>query len=192
MAASEVAICNDALILCGSERITSLSGTGKAARLCNEQYERARDQLLVSHPWNFAMTKVELTDLSDLPTGYENASNLFAYAFTKPADALRVWSLDNEDEDWEIQGGYIFANYTPIIVTYIKKVTNTAEFSANFDQVLALDVAIKIGYALTQSSTFVANIMQMRREAIAAARSYDAQEMSAQTLDADDFLKSRF
>jgi hypothetical protein len=192
MATSEVDICNDALITCGAERITSLSDTGRAARLCNEQYSRARDQLLVSHPWNFAMTKVELTELSALPSGYENLNDIFAYAFTKPTDCLRVWGIDDEYTDWEVQGNYIFANYTPLNVTYIKKVTTTTSFSAMFDKVLALELALKIGYALTQSATFMAQIKALRDEAIREARSFDAQEMSAQTIDADDFINSRF
>lgn len=194
MATSEVDICNDALIQCGADRITSISGSGlgKSARLCAEQYPRARDQLLVAHPWNFAMTKVELTELSDLPSGYENLVNIFPYAFTKPADCLRVWGIDDDNADWEVQGGYVFGEYTPLNLTYIRKITNTAEFSAMFDKVLALELAVKIVYALTQSATALQTVKALRDDAIREARSFDAQEMSAQVLDADDFLRSRF
>lgn len=190
MATGAVDICNDALILCGCDKITALSDTTRTARLCNDQYERARDQLLVSHPWNFAMTRVELTELADLPSGWDTQTE-FAYAFNLPNDCLRVWDIDDENEDWDVESGYLLANYTPVIVRYIKKVTNTAIFSKNFEQVLALDVALKIGYALTQSASFVQNLMSMREQAIRSARSFDAQEQSAQTLDVQDFSNSR-
>lgn len=190
MAASEIAICNDALILCGAERITSLSNSDAASRLCNEQYARARDQLLISHPWNFAMKRVQLSELSALPSGWDTQAE-YSYAFTVPSDCLRVWDIDDPDEDWDVESGYIFANYTPVIVKYVEKVTNTARFSAAFDNVLALDLAIKIGYALTQSAAFIQQLRLMREDAIRAARSFDAQEASGKEVLATDFLASR-
>lgn len=190
MAASEVAICNDALIMCGAERITSLSNSDSASRLCNEQYARARDQLLISHPWNFAMKRVQLSSLSELPSGWTD-NNEYTYAFTIPADCLRVWDIDDQDEDWDVESGYVFANYTPIQLKYVEKVTNTGRFSAAFDNVLALDLAIKIGYSLTQSAAFIQQLRLMREDAIRAARSFDAQEASSKEILATDFLASR-
>ncbi len=191
MAASAVDICNDALIICGSERITSLSGSSKTARLCNEQYAKARDQLLVAHPWNFAMKRVELTELTDLPAGWENNED-WTYAFTLESDCLRVWKVNDNNTDWAVESSYLFTNTTPASVLYISQVTNTALFSKSFERVLAYDIALKIGYALTQSAAFITTLQTAREQAVREARSFDAQEMSSQMIDADDFLNSRF
>ena len=61
MASSEVAICNSALIKIGAAEITSLSDVNKRAQLCNEQYSKLRDELLRSHPWNFAIARKVLS-----------------------------------------------------------------------------------------------------------------------------------
>jgi hypothetical protein len=191
LASSEVDICNDALITCGSERITSFNGTGKTQRLCNEQYARARDQLLVAHPWNFAIKRVFLSERSDLPTGWENNED-WTTSYNLPSDCLRVWKVNNNEEAWAVEGGYLLMNNGPASIQYISQITDTSKFSKSFERVLALDIALKIGYALTQSAAFMQSIQTLRDQAIREARSFDAQEMSAQEVDANDFLNSRF
>lgn len=61
MATNSVEICNNALTIIGSRRITALSDPSKEARACNDNYDICRKSLLRMHPWNFAMTRVELT-----------------------------------------------------------------------------------------------------------------------------------
>lgn len=191
MASSEIDICNDALITCGAERITSLSGSGKTQRLCNEQYARARDQLLVAHPWNFAMKRVFLSPLSDLPSGWESNED-WTVAYNLPSDCLRVWKVNDNNDEWAVESGYLLMHNSTASVLYISQVTDTSKFSKSFERVLALDIAQKIGYALTQSAAFMQSIQTLRDQAIREARSFDAQEMSAQQVDADDFINSRF
>ena len=54
--ATEVSICSNALRKLGDDPITSLTEDTERARLCNAFYNTARDSLLRSHPWNFAIT----------------------------------------------------------------------------------------------------------------------------------------
>lgn len=61
MATNSVEICNNALTLIGTRRITALSDPSKEARACNDNYDICRKSLLRMHPWNFAMSRVELT-----------------------------------------------------------------------------------------------------------------------------------
>ncbi|UOF78036.1 tail tubular protein A [Caudoviricetes sp.] len=61
MAATSVVICNNALTLIGSRRITALSDPSKEARVCNDNYDTCRKAVLRIHPWNFACERVELT-----------------------------------------------------------------------------------------------------------------------------------
>jgi hypothetical protein len=58
-----VEIANMALSLIGSaNRITVLDGSGSEEnRQCFLHYEPARDALLRSHSWNFAVTRVQIT-----------------------------------------------------------------------------------------------------------------------------------
>jgi len=57
MAATVEAICNSALIKIGAAVIVSITDTNKRAQLCNEQYTKLRDDLMRSHPWNFARAR---------------------------------------------------------------------------------------------------------------------------------------
>ena len=65
--ASEVGICNSALVKIGEPTITALDQGGKAASTCNELYEKLRDELLRRHQWNFAVARAKLARLSETP-----------------------------------------------------------------------------------------------------------------------------
>lgn len=190
MATSEVEICNDALIIVGAKTITSLSDDTKEGRLCNEQYAKCRDQLLVAHPWNFAINRIEISSDANLPSGYDNNPD-WDYAFTLPSNCLRVLEIDDTDADWAVEGGKLFSTYDPVNIRYIKKVTDTTIFSKNFEKALAYMIAYRICYALTQSATLVSVIKDDFDLAVKEARSFDAQEGSVKVVEATDWLNRR-
>lgn len=190
MATSEVEICNDALILLGADRISSLTEDTKEAILCNEQYAKMRDQLLISHPWNFSISRTEMAADAALPSGYSD--DIWDYAYSLGADVLRVLGVDDEEADWKIEGRKLFANYTPVKIKYIKKVTDVTLFSKYFEEALAWKIAARIGYSLTQNSTLMEGILKQAEEHLRNSRSYDAQEGSIETVMADDWLNVRY
>lgn len=78
MSATVENICNSALTKIGAATISSISDTNKRALLCNEQYAKLRDDLLRSHPWNFAIKRAYLAKDTfnfvdgDVTTGTDN------------------------------------------------------------------------------------------------------------------------
>jgi len=66
MATDSVALCNEALLMLGSKTITALADATDRARLCNQFYNLARQTVLRSHPWNFALKR---SRLSTYPAG---------------------------------------------------------------------------------------------------------------------------
>ena len=78
--ATEVSICSNALRRLGDSPITSLTEDTERARLCNALYEPARDSLLRSHAWNFAITRASLAKATESPA-FE-----FANQFILPTD----------------------------------------------------------------------------------------------------------
>lgn len=190
MATSSVQICNDALLLLGADTITSLSSTGtKEQRIMNEQYEKVRDQLLIAHKWNFAIARIEIASDANLPTNW--VDDIWTYSFTLGADVLRVLSIDDENEDWAVENGKLFCNYDPVKIKYIKKETDTTLFSKNFEKALAYQLAVRTGYAFTQSSTLMETLKEEAELVLREARSMDAQEGSVQTYEINDFLNQR-
>lgn len=190
MATSELSICNDALIRLGCTTIASLSDDSKEADLCNEQYEKCRDQLLSAHPWNFAIARIEIAADADLPTGWEDNPE-WDLSFTLPANCLRVLELDDSEAEWAVENGSLFANYDPVFIKYIKKETDTTLYSKHFEKALAYELAMSLVYSFTQSATFVAELRKDYEQAVREARSFDAQEGSVKTVQADDWLLSR-
>lgn len=190
MATSSVQICNDALIILGAATITSLSDDTKEARLCNEQYDKCRQQLLVAHPWNFAISRSEISSDASLPTGYDNNPE-WDYSFTLASNCLRVLELDDTDAPWAVEGGKLFSTYDPVNIKYIKNVTDTTIFSKNFEKALAYMIAYRIGYALTQSATLISVLKEEFEASVREARSFDAQEGSVKVVEATDWLNRR-
>lgn len=186
MSTSEVAICNSALAKIGAQRILSLVENSEAARLCNEQYYKIRDDLLRSHPWNFAIKRVKLVSTGNAPA--------FGYAFEYqiPVDCMRILSTISSTDSWSKEGDKIVSDDSEFGIRYIAKVTDPNQFDANFCEVLSLKLAADICYSLVQSVTLKASLDQLYKDAIKDARSFDAQESgSVQTVVADDWLMSR-
>lgn len=191
MAASEIEICNSALIKIGQNRITGFTDDSKAARICAEQYAKCRDELLMSHPWNFAMARVELAALTTTPVQVDDT---YTYQFQLPSDCLRVWktSLPGVDDPWSVEGGILLAEVNTIKIQYIRRVTEPGLFSAQFAEVLAWRIAWDISYAITQKLTLTEMMMNGYQKMLSQARTYDSQEGSIQQVEASEWFDSRY
>uniref|UniRef100_A0A6M3XLV0 Putative tail tubular protein n=1 Tax=viral metagenome TaxID=1070528 RepID=A0A6M3XLV0_9ZZZZ len=128
MSASEVQICNLALLKFGTLTITELGPLTKESRACAVFYPLLRDQLVYSHPWNFAMKRADISaPLADTPA-FE-----WDYAYTLPADCMRVWELYGTDAEWVVESGQLLTNLDKeIYIRYIRQVTTTGNFNPSF------------------------------------------------------------
>lgn len=150
-----------------------------------------RDEVLASHPWNFAMARVELAALATTPTQVDDT---YAYQFQLPSDCLRVWktSLTSVDDPWSVEGGLLLAETDTIKILYIKKVTDVGLFSPLFSEALAWRLAWDLSYAVTQSMTVMEAMFSGYKKMISEARSYDSQEGSIQEVEALTWFNSRY
>ena len=187
MASSAVEICNSALIKVGADTIVSLSEDNQRARIVNEQYGKSRKEMIRSHPWNFALVRLELAALASPPV-YE-----YAYQFQLPADCLRVLRTDlPSNEDFKIEGRKILANSNTLRILYLKDETDVSKFDANFCEALACKIAANIAFSLSGSATLATGLYQIAKDMMREARSYDAQEGSADRIIADEWINTRF
>jgi len=188
MAASSVEVCNSALIKLGASTISSLSDGTKGANLCNAQYDRLRKEVLRAHPWNFAVSFVALASTGNTPVWAD-----YTAEFTIPSDVLRILDTDLlYDQEWEI--GYnasgnkvLFTSASAVKIRYIKDITNTTRFDTCFDEVLAARIAADISYSMVQSQSVQQNMFRIYEQLLRDARSFDAQEHSAEQVQADEF-----
>lgn len=164
MAASEVAICNKALLKVGSETISALSNTSKRAIACNTIYAACRDEVLEAHPWNFAKQRVDLTaDVTAPAFGYD-------FRFLAPTDCLLPLKVNGNDTTWSFEDRYILSDDTDCELEYTKKETDTTTFSPTFDEALACRIASELAIALHQKVTLADLMMKAYQAQLRQAR----------------------
>lgn len=204
--ASSVEIANRALSKLGAERITSLNDNTKGARAMLARFDLLRDAELEAHPWRFAIKLTTLPALSTAPAyGY-------ARAFQRPSDDLRPISIgdyaidsravgvqyavqtgySNARAPYEIVGDAIFTDYAaPLEYQYVRRVTNSGEFTALFVEALASRLAMDAAEELTQSASKQQAATQDYERALKEARRINALHRPPQRRVPGAFIQSR-
>ena len=190
---SEVKICNRAAVLLGAERIISISPPNDAefAYICAEIYDEVRDDILRSHPWNFAIKRASLTQDVETPAwGY-------GYQYSIPADCLRVLEMDNvvtghAGFPWEIESGKLLTDAnTPLYIRYIWRNTDPNTYDPTAVTLIAARLAIEAVERITQSNTKSEKAERLYKATLNSAKMLDALEGSQQVFEEDDWLTSR-
>ena len=113
--ASTVEICNGALNQLGATTILSLTEDSKNARLCNSRFTQVRDSVFRSHPWNCLQKRVEIAVDTTAPAWG------FSFAYTLPADCLRLLRILDYDSNYKVEGRKILSNSSTMKILYISK-----------------------------------------------------------------------
>lgn len=188
--ASEVGICNSALIKLGASTIIALTDGSKNANLCNAQYAELRDELLRTHVWNFAKSRQKLGKLAAAPV-YE-----FDNAFQLPADWLRTISVHDNDAGfgtvtYRIEGRTVLAGADELWLTYIRRATDPNEMTATFREALSWRLALDLSQAITQSSTVMERMRQGFIPALSVASAVDGVEDFPETMPTGSWVSER-
>ena len=190
--ATEVSICSNALRRLGDDPITSLTDDTERARLCNSFYADARDACLRSHPWNFAITRASLAQLSATPVyGFD-------YQFALPTDpfCLRVLAMEFEDyvfkvENLSTQGRVLLTDQETAKIIYIARVTDATLFDSLFVDTLVAKLAADLAYPVTNSLKVQEQMYKLFQLKLSEARSIDGQEGFIDDLVSDTFTDFR-
>jgi len=168
---------NVSLTRIGATVIVSRSDGSKSANAIDEIYETIRDDLLRSHPWNFAIKRVKLAQSATDPT-FE-----FDHAYPLPSDWLRTVSVHDNDAghgtvlyrmEQVASQRCIVASSDEIWIRYVHRITDpnlmTPDFLSAFEFAMARDLSIP----LASSNTLYEQMSKMFKSALAQARSTDA------------------
>lgn len=100
----DIGICNLALNLLGAKEISTDRQTEVNYLLCEDLYPEARNEILASHPWNFARKRAGAIQTTDPLFGPDNA-------FTRPSDCLRILTIvQDHAADWRVEGNLILTD----------------------------------------------------------------------------------
>mgnify|MGYP003974703555 FL=1 len=192
--ASTVDICNGALNQLGATTILSLTEDSKNARLCNSRYTQVRDGLFRTHPWNCLQKRVELAADTTAPAWG------FSYAYTLPADCLRLLKILDYDSNYKVEGRKILSNASSMKILYIGRITDPNEYDELLRETLSASLAADIAFAVTSNNTTATNMYNLFQDKLKDARFVDSTEGQnvdqdlgmADVIDAGTFINSRF
>ena len=192
--ASVVDICNGALNQLGASTILSLTEDSKNARLCNSRYTQVRDALFRTHPWNCLQTRLELAASSDSPAWG------FTYAYTLPANCLRLLRVLDYASNYKVEGRKILSDASTMKILYIARITDPNEYDELLRETLSAALGADIAYAVTSNNTTSQNMIVSYQEKLRDARFVDSTEGQnvehdlgmADVIDAGTFINSRF
>jgi hypothetical protein len=200
--ASEVDICNLALGHLGDKATVSSidppEGSAQATH-CARFYPIARDVTLESHEWGFATVRANLALLTDTPPPG------WLYVYAAPNDCRNIidlidpnapcfnplpesglhWQDDVYNPEpiaYELESrgdgtGLIYTNLAGAQVRYVRSVTDTTRFSAQFIDAVAWLLAAYLAGPVVKGDTGAAMARQMMSgymSSLAAAKSNDA------------------
>ena len=192
--ASTVDICNGALNQLGATTILSLTEDSKNARLCNSRFTQVRDGVFRSHPWNCLQKRIELAQDTTAPAWG------FKYAYTLPADCLRLLRILDFDSNYKVEGRKILSNTETMKILYVSRVTDPNEYDELLRETLSSSLAADIAFAVTSNNTTATNMYNLFQDKLKDARFVDSTEGQnvdqdlgmADQIDASTFINSRF
>jgi hypothetical protein len=192
--ASTVDICNGALNQLGATTILSLTEDSKNARLCNSRFTQVRDGVFRSHPWNCLQKRIELAQDTTAPAWG------FKYAYTLPADCLRLLRILDYDSNYKVEGRKILSNTETMKILYVSRVTDPNEYDESLRETLSAALSADIAFAVTSNNTTATNMYNLFQDKLKDARFVDSTEGQnveqdlgmADVIDAGTFINSRF
>ena len=174
----ETDVVNRALRQIGATPIASLTDGSTSANAADDVYEETRDELLRSHPWNFATKRQQLAQSSTDPT-FE-----FDHAYPLPSDWLRTVSVHDNDaghgtilyrmETINDNQRAIITSSDEVYLRYVYQVTDPNLMTADFRAALSAALARELSLAIASSNS-VHDRMSIRADRLLnKARSSDA------------------
>lgn len=183
--ATALDIANRALTLIGGRTILSLTEGNKEARLCNDSFDSCRAAVLRAYPAKFSITRDTLTITEEAPKfGYANS-------FELPDNFIRLISLNEGDESYEIEGGFILSDSSELRIRYVWDFKGPNYPDPIWNEALAIYLAWSISYALTQSGELRDRLWQDYTQVMKMARWANATEGAAKQVSAEQRLDAR-
>ena len=124
----------------------------------------------------------------------------FKYAYTLPADCLRLLRILDYDSNYKVEGRKILSNTETMKILYVSRVTDPNEYDELLRETLSSSLAADIAFAVTSNNTTATNMYNLFQDKLKDARFVDSTEGQnveqdlgmADVIDAGTFINSRF
>jgi len=173
MAISETSIANMALARIGAKRVNDIDTSPSEEGIqCRTHYEQARDSLLRSHAWRFAIGRSTLSADTTAPE-FE-----WAYQYILPVDCLRVIDLYDSENSFALEGDRLLTNDNSASILYVRRITDPTKFDSMFVEILVLALALRIVMPLAQDLKLRREIQDELREIVSKSKLVNLNETS--------------
>ena len=165
MERSAVDICNLALGHLGEHSIISVNppDDSRQAVLCNRFYADSVNDVLQLHEWNCAIKRASLAQEASTPAfGY-------SYQYQLPNDCLHVIEMSEAIYTYKIEGGKLLTDAGTVSIKYISSSVNPPLFSNLLAEAIALWLAWKMVFPLTNNKDVEVLILGKFRLALSLA-----------------------
>lgn len=177
--ATKVALLNGALLELGHQRLSDTGEAVEAGRELNFVYSQVVNECLTIGSWNFAMETIKAVADTGVTPEFG-----FTEVFAKPSDWVRTIGV-SEDENLTIpliqyydDASFWSANSSPIYIRYVSNDTGLGleltRWPPAFTRYVELELAVRVGYKLTQSHELVERLEKRRDKARLRALNVDA------------------
>lgn len=144
---SDISICNAALQMVGADGITSLTlDETRENRICNSLYFTVKQDVLQSANWRFSVRQEQLNRLISVPLFG------FKYAYSLPADFLRLIGKDNPNTKHQIFENKLYTDLESVNAN-IQYDVNAQYFPAYFTRLLELEMATVLSISLLEDES---------------------------------------
>ncbi|MBT37560.1 MAG: hypothetical protein CL938_03305 [Deltaproteobacteria bacterium] len=197
--AAAIDIINMAFQKMGMKAIANIDVDNKAARLAKSTYASIRNDVLRSHPWNFA-TEYRQLSAGTLPAGawdYDTAFDLPAMGEYLAVHAVQGQTSQVGDE-WAIVGDQILTNLAngtadapTLNVLFIKRVIDVLKYDASFIEHLCERLQAEWVEPLRGVTNLAEAKMAVSDEKGRRAMSADGMEGTPRKLESSTFVDTR-
>ena len=172
----KVYIANLALSEIGGKRISSLDEDSPSAIAISGVYELARDEVLEQHMWTFAQKRHVLTTLATTPVMTEDNVSL---VYSMPSDLIKINKTSDPQAVFYSEENGIVCNQSGLKIMYTYRNDNPATYSPGFVNALALNLAHKLCFKISESAAYADALLKKYEFALSNAIALDSQNGTA-------------
>lgn len=185
---SKTSICNKALIKLGVDPVINIdTDTSPQATRCKATYDDSLEEVLRVHNWNFAIFRQSLNQDTSITPAYG-----YTKAFVLPTVPKLIRIIEEKNNiDYKIENNLLLTNESSVSIRFVGRETDPNKYDSLFVEILALRIAVEIGFKLTGNASLIQLLEQKYQLELSNARSRDFQEDNQKPLRVSSFNQSR-
>lgn len=166
--ATEISICNTALLMVGGSTINSFDDSTREAALCDAVYATTRDAQLSKFSWSFSVFQELLARTTNTPL-FD-----YTYEYQLPTGYIRILKTDNFGNNYRILKDKLLSDQTVVELLY-QKDPGEEFYPAYFVRLLEYKLASILSLSLVQDATLASEFEKQYLMAMREARGIDSQ-----------------